>query len=139
MILGIKADDVVRDFHDAYMKNEVEPHEFLESLGLSVRRCYASEGIEWGCVYLVTVPSINFSTVLHSVVVDTRNGSVKIYDPAKGRPGRKHYVYVSPELNYHPILRPYTGTLFDDDEVPFFGYVVELEIVSMRDTTTEAA
>lgn len=128
MIIGAPVAEVVDEFHDAYMRCEKEPHEFLAEKGIIVRRCFVGEAIEWDKVYLVAVPSINFETVMHNVVVDTRNDKVLVFDPAQGRPNRRYYAHIDPRLNYHPILNPYIGTLFQDGAVPFFGHVAELEI-----------
>lgn len=92
MILGKPASEVEEAFHVPYEAGLTSEYEYLtlggvgfDPLGPNLR------SILWDQVYLLAVPSLNLQATLHSVVVDTRFGTYKVYDPNQGREGRLYY------------------------------------------------
>ncbi len=96
MVLDRPVDTVIEEFHYSYMRDsrQIRIKEYLEDNGESVTAHYSFESdIEWGRLYLITVPSLNLEATNHQILVDTRYDAIEVYDPQKGRPGKKFYTY----------------------------------------------
>jgi hypothetical protein len=94
MILGKSVDYVADEFHDKYLNQKLEIHEYLSSKGIDYRRCMAGERkLKGDCVYLMCAPSLNVTGGNHMIVVEiTQNGKEWfIFDPNKGRAPQHYY------------------------------------------------
>ena len=68
----------------------------------------------YGFIYFLTVPSLNIQGGLHQILVSlTAERGIEVFDPVKGRPGAKHYVY---------------GERCSDDEVSLISWCIDLSI-----------
>ena len=96
IVMGVPAQEVTDKWHDRYMSNDEHVNEatILASYGFMTRPYLSIDNqVVWGNVYLLAVPSLNIIGGMHSIVLDLREeGCNKLYDPAKGREGRKHYI-----------------------------------------------
>lgn len=94
MLLNTPVEDVVKDFHDKYMRLETGVHQYLTDNGLNVE-CLTCEHrqAQWGNLYLLTVASLNTKGLLHYIILDVRiEGAVIIYDPNMGKNDKDYYV-----------------------------------------------
>lgn len=70
--------------------SEEEQDQLLTRFGFKfIRQIYPS--LHPGCVYIASVPSLNNIATLHCVIIDTRNDGFEVFDPQKGREGKKFY------------------------------------------------
>lgn len=115
MILEKEVEEVTIEFHDLYLNGKLRPDEYLRQNGLIVRPILSVDRtIVFGNVYLFAVPSLNMEATLHSIVADTRNDILEIYDPRKGT-GYKYYVYGDYEK--------------DKMAVNLKSYIIDVEII----------
>lgn len=95
MILDMPVQQVVDEFHDDYVNMGAEPHDYLASRGVNILFHLSSDRVvHWDKVYMLGVPSLNMEASTHSILMDTREevcGTGVIYDPNKGRKGKKYY------------------------------------------------
>jgi hypothetical protein len=95
MILDVPVQQVVDEFHHGYMEMDEEPHDYLASRGVNILFHMSSDRlVHWDKVYMLGVPSLNVEASTHSILMDTRqevNGYGVLYDPNKGREGKKYY------------------------------------------------
>lgn len=66
--------------------------------------------LEFGNVYIVSVPSLNTPAVMHSVVFDMRD-EFEVLDPNINRPGKKYYVHSKPVNDMEVEVRCYTEVI----------------------------
>ncbi|KAA0873607.1 hypothetical protein EYC90_25175, partial [Enterobacter hormaechei] len=68
----------------------------------------------YGFIYFLTVPSLNITRGLHQILISlTAERGIEVFDPAKGRPGAKSYVYGDPK---------------SEDEVSLISWCIDLSI-----------
>lgn len=96
MVLGLKPQDVIDEFHESYKEGKLFAHEYLKNKGLEASPCYSHEMIQNygtavigqlvkddGYLAILAVPSLVSEGLLHAILFDGRNGD--IFDPLKGR------------------------------------------------------
>ncbi len=91
MLLGIPVERVLEEFHDRYKAHEVKPFDYLAGKIQAHYPVDAEEDLEWDRVYLLGVPSLNIRGGMHAVLLDTRGGKLRLYDPNVGKAGREYY------------------------------------------------
>lgn len=92
MILNEDVDIVTEQFHDKYIGQGIQPHEYLESKGIKFRHCMTAErSLTIGFVYILSVPSINIKGGSHYIVVERVEDGWFVYDPNDGKEGRFSY------------------------------------------------
>lgn len=93
MILGTSVDKVVNEFHPDWRDRKSNPAEYLQSKKVAhITNCSPYDNmLEWGNLYLITVPSLNLVGSMHHVLADLRGDLEIILDPNKGREGKKYY------------------------------------------------
>lgn len=96
MILQRPVECVTDEFHQPYMNYEIELDEYLSKNGVTALRTEHRTIIEADSIYVLLVPSLNAIGTLHSVVLDTRFGANKVYDPARN--GAQRYT-LDPEAD----------------------------------------
>ena len=67
-----------------------ELFDLVESLELAIYSERYNE-IHRNSVYIIVVPSLNITGGTHGIVVDTRGGEMRVFDPQHGRKGKKWY------------------------------------------------
>lgn len=100
MLVREHVDVITACFHDSYQKHEISVHEFLEDWEVVCKPHLSIQGnIVPGKLYLVTVPSLNVSGMLHQVIVDWRDTDVlyKVIDPCMGKEGKLFYTGALPQ------------------------------------------
>lgn len=99
MITGIDVNEVIRDFHDEWKNHKTNPSEYLshKSIQHVVNKDVFNHTLEFGFAYLLTVPSLNIDGGLHHIILDLSGDLEKVYDPNKGRDGKRYYVGWSSE------------------------------------------
>lgn len=114
MVLGRDVDEVIVEFHKAFMSNIMRPAEYIRRNGKLAREFSGLERVMMvGNVYLLAVPSLNREATLHSVVCDTRGDSLEILDPRKDGE-HKYYVYDK----------------YDDPlAIQMNGFVIDVEVI----------
>lgn len=93
MVLNQPVEEVTEKFHKGYADGSKEPHEYLDSSGITYRPCFACERkMKPDHVYMVSIPSINLTGGSHMMVIHmTSDDCWIIYDPNLGREGRLTY------------------------------------------------
>jgi len=81
-------------YHDALHERRITLRDALNLEGVAFESRYSidEQGIKYIGVYLVTVPSLNIPGCNHQIVVEMTNDSYQVFDPVRGREGRKYYV-----------------------------------------------
>jgi hypothetical protein len=115
MITGIPVLDVIEEFHHGYVKWKVQPTDYLTEKNVPFKILPSMDRPQMGKLYLGTVPSLNLEAILHHVLIDLRDNDCVVYDPNKGKKGKKYYV------GWHTSKE-------GDMEVTLKGYVLDLEI-----------
>lgn len=94
MITGIDISDVINDFHEEWKSHKTNPSEFLSHQGIShiVNKDVFNHTLEWGCIYLLTVASLNIDGGLHHIILDLTGEKEGVFDPNNGKPDKKYYV-----------------------------------------------
>ena len=116
MILGVPVDKVILEFHDKYLRSAITPFKYLSDNGIESEQHRTSDRILWhGELYLVVVPSLNTVGVTHSIIVDVRFDDYLVFDPNKGKEGKKYYI-------------PWEDKPSNDLEVPVKSRLLELSI-----------
>ena len=94
MITGINVNDVINDFHKKWKDQESNPSEFLshEYVKHVVNKNVFDHHLEWGFVYLLTVPSLNIDGGLHHIIADLSGDLEVIFDPNQGKESKRYYV-----------------------------------------------
>jgi len=108
MITDKPIDEVIKEFHNDWQASLSNPSEYLKYCNIQheVNTNPFNFILEWGNIYLLTVPSLNIKGGLHHIVVDLTdiyNNVGKVYDPNNGKDGKSYYVsWVQPqsELQY---------------------------------------
>lgn len=94
MLTGKSIDLVIGESHEGWCNNSTDPVNYLLKYGINliINTKPFKRTMEWGFVYLLTVPSLNVEGGLHHIVVDltTENGTV--LDPNRGRHGKEYYI-----------------------------------------------
>lgn len=81
-------------FHAAYVNDEINPHDYLDRIGIKYRRCMAAErSLSPDCVYIMAVPSLNTRGGGHYIVIDcvSMERGWYVLDPNDGRHDRVSY------------------------------------------------
>lgn len=94
MLTGIDVNQVVEQFHKDWQTNQSDPSEFLSKHGI---RSYAHNKVfdhrlDWGTIYLATVPSLNIEGGLHHILIDLSGDKIRVLDPNNGKEGKRYYV-----------------------------------------------
>lgn len=94
MIAGRPAAEVIAQWHDKFHKGEAWMDDALKSYGiLHLPGNPRSMQLINGFIFIATVPSLNITGGLHSIVIVCEEDKTPvIFDPAKGYEGRMHYV-----------------------------------------------
>lgn len=102
MLLGRPVQDVVNELHDAYMADVCALPHYLHRHGVKFKPAvsdggapdgYVENRIEFGHLYLLTVPSLNMDATLHFILLDARDDkAVATLDPNMGREGKRYYI-----------------------------------------------
>ena len=69
-----------------------------------------------GELYLIGVSSLNIEGGGHQIIVDARDGTVKVFDPAKGREGSQYYIAPG-EVPSSPLEVPFPKQFWVDFRV----------------------
>lgn len=93
MLLDEDVSGIVDEFHQAWRAGTESPATFLKKRGVDflVHGDPYDNRLEWGKVFLLTVPSLNIIGGLHHIVIDLRD-EVKVLDPNKGKEWKKYYI-----------------------------------------------
>ena len=70
--------------------NKKEMYEALTELEIPVK-LKRFNSLNYGSAYIMMVASLNGAGRMHWIVVDLRKWQLDVYDPNKGRPGKKFY------------------------------------------------
>ncbi|KRS22851.1 hypothetical protein AAY72_01710 [Alishewanella sp. WH16-1] len=94
MLTGIPVDKVINEFHQGYFNRDLNPCDYLAIKGIqhTVNSNPYNNNCDWGCAYLVAVPSLNIEAGMHNIIIDCTGDEIAILDPCKGRDGKKHYI-----------------------------------------------
>lgn len=93
MLLDIPVKDVIDEFHDKYMKADIDADDYLKAKGVKAKSCLSTHRrIEPGKVYLIAAPSLNLEASTHEIIFDFRDDFV-VLDPNMGKVGKKYYVW----------------------------------------------
>ena len=106
MILNEDVETVTKEFHDKYIGQKLEVHEYLESKNIWFRRCLAGErSVTIGFVYILGVPSLNIKGGSHYIVVECVEGGWFVYDPNDGKEGKYSYSKLNTDDDFYlPIV-----------------------------------
>lgn len=88
MVAGVTFDDV-REKISRPALGQTETDHLLVYYGILPTR--HSNDMQPNALYIATVPSLNKPGRMHSIVIDTRNGYMEVYDPNFGRENVKVY------------------------------------------------
>lgn len=115
MVAGQPVAEVVERWHQSFhdkadwLDDALDYYKIPYFYG-SQRRCE----LLYGFIYFLTVPSLNIQGGLHQILVSlTADRGIEVFDPARGRPGSKYYVY---------------GIPTSDDEVELISWCIDLSI-----------
>lgn len=95
MVAGQPVDEVVSRWHQSFHDKTDWLDDALDYY--KIPYFYGSQRraeLLYGFIYFLTVPSLNITGGLHEILVSlTADRGIEVFDPVKGRPGAKHYVY----------------------------------------------
>ena len=115
MVAGQPVDEVVARWHQAFHDKTDWLDDALDYY--KIPYFYGSQRkaeLLYGFIYFLTVPSLNITGGLHQILISlTAERGIEVFDPAKGRPGAKSYVYGDPK---------------SEDEVSLISWCIDLSI-----------
>ncbi|EPK0710199.1 hypothetical protein [Enterobacter hormaechei] len=115
MVAGQPVDEVVSRWHQAFHDKTDWLDDALDYY--KIPYFYGSQRkaeLLHGFIYFLTVPSLNITGGLHQILISlTAERGIEVFDPAKGRPGAKSYVYGDPK---------------SEDEVSLISWCIDLSI-----------
>lgn len=94
MLMSMPESVVIEEFHTRYKQQQLAVSNYLNEKEVNFRRCYTDErSAKENCVYMLCLPSLNMPKGSHSIIgVSDEDGIImRLFDPAKGREGRKYY------------------------------------------------
>ena len=99
MVLQQSVEEVTEEFHQAYCNCTMTAAQYLTSKGLKCRSGLVEERhIPDNSVAILAVPSINFRTGMHSIILESnKDGEWLIRDPNDGYPDRVSYTHIVDE------------------------------------------
>lgn len=130
MLTGRIAKFVDEEFTPRYVRHQSDVPMFLAMYGI---RCIPkiTAGIHQlttGKLYLATVPSLMLPGTFHQIIIDTRNGILKIFDPAQGYSKTTQY-YCTPNS---PLLDQH-GEVYDRMAFPMRSWILDYELEIIED------
>lgn len=98
MVAGKHVDEVVARWHESFHAKTEWLDDALDYYKIPYfYGCQRRAELLFGFVYFLTVPSLNITGGLHQILVAlTNERGIEVFDPVKGRPGAKNYVYGKP-------------------------------------------
>ena len=91
MVCEVELSQVMRVARGNYPLGQEEEFELIAHFGY-LPTLITFEHLGSNCTYLATVPSLNLIGDNHIIVITTiKNGLIKVFDPNKGREGKKYY------------------------------------------------
>lgn len=93
MLLGKQSpDDTVARYHPLFWSGRLTTYQILDSVGLKWWKPRNRHTLKRNKTYLVGVPSLNITGGMHQVIFQVDNNwTITVFDPAKGRKGRRYY------------------------------------------------
>ena len=93
MILNQPVSEVINDFHQEYLRGEIDVDEYLHIRGIKcVPLMSTISTMLWDRVYFLSVPSLNKLGYWHQVLGYFENDKFVLLDPNKGREDKLYYV-----------------------------------------------
>lgn len=124
MVAGQPVDEVVKRWHQAFHDKTDWLDDALDYY--KIPYFYGNQRraeLLYGFIYFLTVPSLNIVGGLHQILVSlTADRGIEVFDPVKGRPGSKYYVY---------------GEVLSDDEVCLHSWCVDLSVPVVQQSNQE--
>lgn len=131
MLLGHDSPDgVVARFHPEFWSGRMDVYAIMDALGIKWSRPQRKNNsrLQKNKTYLVSVPSLNIPGGMHQVVFQVLNDwNIVVFDPAKGRVGRKFYQSTHLELTHNSV---YPVSWDVDAEI----YGIELTAIKQTDS-----
>lgn len=125
MVAGQPVDEVVARWHQSFHDKTDWLDDALDYY--KIPYFYGSQRraeLLYGFIYFLTVPSLNITGGLHEILVSlTADRGIEVFDPVKGRPGAKHYVY---------------GEVTSPDEVCLHSWCIDLSVPVVQQLNQEA-
>lgn len=130
MLTRRKAKFVDEEFTPKYVRNHVDVPMWLATYGI---RCLPqiTSGIHQlhhGKLYLATVPSLMTAGLFHQIIIDTRLGTIGVYDPAQGFSKTTQY-YLDPDHNRLKMDHPD----YDRLAFPLRSWIIDYELEYVED------
>ena len=130
MLAGLPAEVVIATHQDDYFLRLRSPLAIMEDMGMMAVPLSSLSNVSCheGCVYLVTVQSLNCAQTSHQIILDCRHpDGYRIYDPQMGNDGCRFYVPHFQEDNcLEPLAVKFEGGWFADFrifECPALGVI----------------
>lgn len=93
MVIGISAEEAVKLYHTDLQSYKIWFDDVLEDYRIPYYYgSPKSSRISGNVLCFATVASLNMPGMLHQILIQNSEGSLTVYDPAKGRIGAKYYI-----------------------------------------------
>lgn len=93
MVIGISAEEAVKLYHTDLQSYKIWFDDVLEDYRIPYYYgSPKSSRISGNVLCFATVASLNMPGMLHQILIQNSEGSLIVYDPAKGRVGAKYYI-----------------------------------------------
>uniref|UniRef100_A0AAU8GEL9 Peptidase C39 domain-containing protein n=1 Tax=Salmonella phage vB_SEnST11_KE23 TaxID=3161174 RepID=A0AAU8GEL9_9CAUD len=93
MVIGISAEEALKMYHTDLQLYKIWFDDVLEKLHIPYYYgSPRSSRISGNVLCFATVASLNMPGMLHQILIQSVDGELTVYDPAKGRSGSKYYI-----------------------------------------------
>ena len=130
MLTGRKAKFVDEEFTPKHVRHQSDVPMWLAMYNI---RCIPQltagiHQLHTGKVYLATVPSLMTAGLFHQIIIDTRLGTVAVYDPAEGYSKTTQF-YIDPDHNRLKMDHPD----YDKLAFPLKTWILDYELEFLDD------
>lgn len=129
MLINRDSSHVNDEFTKDYISGHIDVPVYLGRYGILCKPQLAAgiHQLTTGKLYLATVPSLQLAGMFHQVIIDTRDGEIKVLDPAKGFNKKvQYYTISSSELDSD-------SESYNNCAYPLRSFILDYEIVFVED------
>ena len=122
MVTGQDLETVYGEFHTKFHNYQMSIGDYLDQKDVEFdapvpAKTPAGSLLEAGFIYILTVPCLAQNGMFHCIVADLRDyeylNHVRVYDPAKGKPGVMFYSHHKKEIKENPLAFQLKSWLID--------------------------
>ena len=109
MLLNAPVEEIMASFHADYKAGILSIDEYLAQRGVETAPMLSVAKLHYGGLYLIAAPSLNETALLHQLIADYRGVDFALYDPNRGKAGKRYYVPRAPASEAEEELKSFAA------------------------------